>query len=77
MKRNIKESDYRRIVKLVLENEEKDDLPFIKKMMAKLKGVSQRQIEYNVKHNLPWDWKGTKEGFYDKMESKINGGGSN
>jgi hypothetical protein len=77
MKRKINESDFNRIVKLVTENDDTDDMGFLKKMIAKLKGVSQRQIEYNVKNNLPWDWKGTKEGFYEKIEKKINNTGSN
>ena len=77
MKRNLNESDYRRIVKLVLEDKGENNMGFLKKVMAKLKGVSERQIEYNMKHDLPWDWKGTKEGFYDKMENKRGYSGSN
>ena len=77
MKRNLNESDYRRIVKLVLEDKGENNMGFLKKVMAKLKGVSERQIEYNMKHDLPWDWKVTKEGFYDKMENKRGYSGSN
>ena len=78
MKRYLNESDYKRIVRLVLEDkEEKNDIGFIRKIMSKLKGVSERQIEYNMKHDLPWDWKGTKEGFYNKMENKRDYSGSN
>lgn len=78
MKRYLNESDYKRIVRLVLEEkEEKNDISFVKKIMSKLKGVSERQIEYNMKHDLPWDWKGTKEGFYEKMENKRDYSGSN
>ena len=78
MKRYLNESDYKRIVRLVLEDkEEKNNIGFIKKIMSKLKGVSERQIEYNMKHDLPWDWKGTKEGFYNKMENKRDYSGSN
>lgn len=77
MKRHIKESDYRRIVKLVLEEKEEINIGFFKKIISKLKGVSERQIEYNMRHDLPWDWKGTKEGFYNKMENKRDYSGSN
>jgi hypothetical protein len=77
MKRHINESDYRRIVKLVLEEKDETNIGFFKKIMSKLKGVSEKQIEYNMKHDLPWDWKGTKEGFYNKMENKRDYSGSN
>jgi len=77
MKRYINESDYHRLVKLVLEEKEEENGGFFKKIMSKLKGVSEKQIQYNIKNNLPWDWKGTKEGFYDKMENKRDYPGSN
>jgi len=48
----------------------------IKKVVAKLKGVSDDQIKYNMKHDLPWDWNGSKEGFYEKMEPKRKHSGS-
>ena len=43
---------------------ENDMSSLIKKVVAKLKGVSDDQIKYNMKHDLPWDWNGSKEGFY-------------
>jgi len=49
----------------------------IKKEVVKLKGVSDDQIKYNMKHDLPWDWNGSKEGFYEKMEPKRKHSGSN
>jgi hypothetical protein len=49
----------------------------IKKVVAKLKGVSDDQIKYNMKNDLPWDWNGSKEGFYEKMEPKRKHSGSN
>lgn len=45
--------------------------------MMKLKGISKDKLEYNMKNNLPWDWKGSKEGYYEKMENKRNYSGSN
>jgi dTDP-4-amino-4,6-dideoxygalactose transaminase len=35
--------------------------------MIKLKGISKDKLEYNMKNNLPWDWKGSKEGYYEKI----------
>ena len=69
------ESDLHRVVKRVIE--EQQDETLMKKIMRKLKGVSDEQLEYNIKNNLPWDWKGSKEGFYEKMEGKKDYKGSN
>ena len=52
MKRHINESDYRRIVKLVLEEKEETNIGFFKKIMSKLKGVSEKQIEYRNLTNM-------------------------
>jgi hypothetical protein len=72
------ESDLTRIVKRVIKEEEeiKND-SLIKKIMRKLKGVSDKQLDYNIKNNLPWDWNGSKEGFYEKMEGRKSNTGSN
>jgi|TARA_R110000868_G_scaffold84_16_gene951 hypothetical protein len=77
MKKTIRltESDLTRIVKRVIQ--ENKDQTILQKILKKLKGVSDQQIEYNLKHDLPWDWKGTKEGFYQKMENKKDHSGSN
>ena len=56
---------------------ENDMSTLIKKVVAKLKGVSDDQIKYNMKNDLPWDWNGSKEGFYEKMEPKRKHSGSN
>lgn len=47
------------------------------KIKAKLNGVSKEQIDYNKEHGLPIWWRGTKEGFYEKMEPRNNNTGSN
>ena len=47
------------------------------KIKAKLKGVTPEQMEYNKEHGLPIWWKGSKEGFYEKMEPRKNYTGSN
>jgi len=77
MKKTIRltETDLTRIVKRVIQ--ENKDQTILQKILKKLKGVSDQQIEYNLKHDLPWDWKGTKEGFYQKMENKKDHSGSN
>lgn len=45
--------------------------------IKKLKGISDEQLEYNTKHNLPWDWNGTKEGYHEKITNKKYNSGSN
>lgn len=69
------ESDLTRIVKRVIKEEKEESL--IKKVMRKLKGVSDKQLEYNLKNDLPWDWMGSKEGYYEKMEGRKHHSGSN
>lgn len=75
MKSNLTERDLNRIVKRVI-SEDKDE-SMIQKLMRKLKGVSDKQLKYNVENDLPWDWKGSKEGYYEKMENKRHHSGSN
>ena len=77
MKKIIKltEDDLSRIIKKVIREEE--ERPILKKIMAKLKGISDEQIRYNLKNDLPWDWNGSKEGYYEKMEPRKRHTGSN
>ena len=82
MKRIVRltETDLTMIVKKVIlekDKENDDNTSFYKKLMTKLKGISKEQLEYNVKNDLPWDWKGSKEGYYEKVENKRNYSGSN
>lgn len=69
------ENDLHNIVKRIIKEEEKETL--IKKLMRKLKGVDDKQLDYNIKNELPWDWKGSKEGYYEKMEGRRHHSGSN
>ena len=62
------------IRKIVRENK---DESMIQKLMRKLKGVSDKQLKYNIENDLPWDWRGSKEGYYEKMENKRHHSGSN
>jgi hypothetical protein len=49
----------------------------IEKIKRKLKGISDEKLQYNMDNDLPWDWKGSKEGYYEKMEPRKNYKGSN
>jgi hypothetical protein len=50
----------------------------LKKIKQKLSGVSDEQLAYNKKHGLPDNWKGSKEGFYEKHgEGNSSPSGSN
>ena len=60
-----------------LNEQEEESRPFLKRIIAKLKGVSEKQIRYNMEHDLPWDWNGSKEGYYEKMEPRKRHTGSN
>lgn len=73
----ITETDLTRIVKKVISEEEKTKESMVQKLIRKLKGVDDKQLEYNIKNDLPWDWRGSKEGYYDKIEGRKNYGGSN
>jgi len=73
----ITERDIQRIVKNVISEEEKRKEGVIEKLMRKLKGVSDEQLNYNIKNDLPWDWKGTKEGYYENMQKSKRYTGSN
>lgn len=63
------------IVKRVITEEQEETL--MKKLVRKLKGVSDEQLEYNMKNKLPWDWKGTKEGYHEHITNKKHSSGSN
>ena len=42
-----------------------------------IKGISKLQSKYNELNDLPWDWKGSKEGYYEKVEGRKYYSGSN
>ena len=68
----------RKIVREVMSEAFEDyDMSFLEKLKLKLKGVSEEKLKYNIENDLPWDWKGSKEGFYEKMEPRRNNAGSN
>lgn len=69
------ESDFNRLVNKVIKEDK--EVSWLWKVKKKLKGVSDEQLDYNMKNNLPWDWKGTKEGYFEKMEPRKFHSGSN
>ena len=67
-----------RLVKKIINEEKKEEeVSWLWKVKKKLKGVSDEQLDYNMRNNLPWDWKGSKEGFYEKIEPRKKNSGSN
>ena len=72
------ETDLSRLVKKIINEEKKEEeVSWLWKVKKKLKGVSDEQLDYNMRNNLPWDWKGSKEGFYEKIETRKKNSGSN
>jgi hypothetical protein len=69
------ESDITRIVKKVISEDRKEST--WERIKRKLKGISDDQLIYNMENNLPWDWKGSKEGYHEKNEPRGNSRGSN
>jgi hypothetical protein len=52
-------------------------LSFLDKIKLKLAGVSEEKALENLNNNLPIDWTGSKEGFYDREEPRGNYSGTN
>jgi hypothetical protein len=83
MKKVIKltEADLTKIIDKVVKeqkSEKKDEeVSWLWKVKKKLKGISDEQLDYNMRNDLPWDWKGTKEGYFEKMEPRKRHSGSN
>jgi len=69
------ESEIRRITRKIISENRKEST--WEKMKRKLKGISDDQLVYNMENDLPWDWKGSKEGFFDKHEPRKYSKGSN
>jgi len=77
MRRTMKltERDLTRIVRRVINEDRKESV--LEKIKRKLKGISDEKLMYNMENDLPWDWKGSKEGYYEKMEPRTRTKGSN
>jgi len=75
--KKMKESTRQIVREVISEVFEDLDMSLWQKMKLKLKGVSEEQLQYNIENGLPWDWNGSKEGFYEKMEPRKNYSGSN
>ena len=52
-------------------------LSWMDRLKIKLSGIDEGQVIYNLNNNLPIDWNGTKDGYYEKMEPKNGLNGSN
>jgi hypothetical protein len=52
-------------------------LSLMDKLKIKIAGIDDEQVIYNLNNNLPIDWRGTKEGYYEKMKSTKFNTGSN
>jgi hypothetical protein len=63
--------------KPLVSEQEEESRPFLKRLITKLKNITDKQITYNLKNDLPWDWNGSKEGYYEKMEPRKRHTGSN
>jgi hypothetical protein len=53
------------------------NLSLLDRLKIKMAGIGDDQVIYNLNNNLPIDWKGTKEGYYEKMEPTNLSTGSN
>jgi hypothetical protein len=65
-----------KIVGLVNEDT-RQKLSLLDKLKIKIAGIDDDQVIYNLNNNLPIDWKGTKEGYYEKMNPTNLNIGSN
>lgn len=52
--------------------EDSSEISAFERLKLRMKGVSDEQIAYNKEHGLPLDWKGSKEGFYEKGGEGVN-----
>lgn len=64
-------------IKNIVKENTYQELSFMDKLKIKLAGISEDQVIYNLNNDLPIDWKGTKEAYYEKMEPKSGNIGSN
>ena len=60
-----------------MKEDEHHTLSFLDKIKLKLAGVSEEKALENLNNGLPIDWTGSKEGFYDREESRGNYSGTN
>ena len=47
-------------------------LSLLDRLKIKLAGIDDEKVLYNLNNGLPIDWKGSKEGYYEKMEPRGN-----
>lgn len=71
----ISEQQIKKIIRRVISEDRKEST--WERIKRKLKGISDDQLIYNMENDLPWDWKGSKEGYFEKNEPRKNSRGSN
>jgi hypothetical protein len=71
----ISEQQIRKIIRRVIFEDRKESM--LEKIKRKLKGISDDKLIYNMENELPWDWKGSKEAYYEKHEDRKYSKGSN
>ena len=76
-KLGISEKKVLEVVKSKLSEDKVHKLSLMDRMKIKLAGIDEDKVLYNLNNGLPIDWKGTKEGYYEYIESKRNYSGSN
>ena len=72
----MKKSELKQLIREEMQTVLKEE-SFLRKLGMMLKNISDEQLSYNMANNLPWDWKGTKEGYYEYMDSTRHNIGSN
>ena len=60
-----------------MKEDEHFKLSFLDKIKLKLAGVSEEDALKNLNNNLPIDWTGSKEGYYDNQEPRGDYSGTN
>jgi hypothetical protein len=62
----ISEQQIRKIIRRVIFEDRKESM--LEKMKRKLKGISDDKLIYNMENDLPWDWKGSKEAYFEQKD---------
>lgn len=76
-KLGVSEKKVLEVVKSKLNEDKVHKLSLKDRMKIKLAGIDEDQVLYNLNNDLPIDWKGTKEGYFEYIEGKRNYSGSN
>jgi hypothetical protein len=61
----------------LMNEDTRHNLSLLDRFKIKMAGIDDNQVIYNLNNNLPIDWKGTKEGYYEKTQPTNLNKGSN